>query len=296
MVPNPLTWLSQVRHRLDRARGRRRAPPVPTGALGEYVEGVPSAQNAIDAVPGWNQAFPPEMGLRAGDAHMYFDPRILWCVEQFGDVAGTTILELGPLEGWHSYMFECRGVGLLHAVEANKASFLRCLVVKEILGMTRVKFMLGNFMAWLEAPGPRYDLAVASGVLYHMRDPVRLIELLAARADAIFLWTHYFDETAMPPGDPRRNAFDETVETRTLGDVAVRLHRRSYYWAWVDPRFCGGMYDQHYWIEKEHIVAILARLGFDDVRIAHDEPAHPNGPSCSVFARRSRPEAAPAAA
>jgi hypothetical protein len=40
-------------------------------------------------------------------------------------------------------------------------------------------------------------------------------------------------------------------------------------------------------MEKAAIVDVLRTLGFDDVRTAHDDPAHPNGPAISIFARRT---------
>jgi hypothetical protein len=39
---------------------------------------------------------------------------------------------------------------------------------------------------------------------------------------------------------------------------------------------------------KAALIEILGALGFDDVRTAHDHPAHPNGPAVSIFARRIR--------
>ena len=51
--------------------------------------------------------------------------------------------------------------------------------------------------------------------------------------------------------------------------------------------FCGGPEDLHYWMEKTAIVEVLRSLGFDDVRLTHDQPEHPNGPAVSIFARRS---------
>jgi len=69
--------------------------------------------------------------------------------------------------------------------------------------------------------------------------------------------------------------------------VRVRLYKRSYYGAWRSKSFCGGIHDLHRWVEKSDIVAVIKALGFDDVRLAHDEPNHENGPSFSVFARRT---------
>ena len=36
-------------------------------------------------------------------------------------------------------------------------------------------------------------VVVASGVLYHMMNPVELIARISNIADAVYLWTHYFD-------------------------------------------------------------------------------------------------------
>src|SRR6202041_1214707 len=101
--------------------------------LDEYAVGMPSTQNAVDALPGWNLALPEHVGATAGTGAFYSDPRILWALEQFGSIEGRKILELGPLEASHPYLLERHGAALIHAIEANKLSFLRCLVVKELL-------------------------------------------------------------------------------------------------------------------------------------------------------------------
>jgi hypothetical protein len=269
--------------------GWRNAPPtiMETGVvLDEYVVGMPSIQNALHALPGWNHALPPEIGVTGGRGAFYADPRIAWAVEQFGSIEGRRILELGPLEASHTYMLELQQPAVIHAIEANKLAFLRCLVVKEVLGLKIAKFFLGDFAEWLEKTPEPYDLVVASGVLYHMQDPVRLIELIAQRTDAFYLWTHYASDPAMPIGDPRRSVFVGSPEVQERHGLAIRVHRRSYHGAWRNKSFCGGMHDLHRWIEKDDIIALIRALGFADVRIAHDEPAHQNGPSFSVFARR----------
>jgi hypothetical protein len=256
--------------------------------LDEYVVGMPCAQNAIDVLPGWNQALPPPADVVAGRGAFYHDPRILWAIEQFGSIEGRKILELGPLEASHTWLLEQHGPSEIHAIEANKLSFLRCLVVKELVDLRKAKFYLGDFAAWLNNDERRYDFIVASGVLYHMEDPIRLLELIAARTDAFYLWTHYMSDEAMPDGDPRRGAIIGPAEIQDWRGVPVRLYKRSYYGAWRSKSFCGGMYDLHRWVEKNDIVRVINALGFDDVRLAHDEPNHDNGPSFSVFARRTK--------
>jgi hypothetical protein len=273
---------------LDLADAKRENREIArSGALlDEYVRGMPSAQNAIDALPGWNHALPDQAGVKAGPGAFYNDTRILWALEQFGSIEGHKILELGPLEASHTYMLEQHGAALIHAIEANKLSYLRCLVVKEILELSRAKFFLGDFTEWLQNSSERYSFIVASGVLYHMQDPVRLLELIAAKCDAFYLWTHYASDEAMPPGDLRRVPFTGAVEVRECRGVQLHLHKRSYHGAWRNKAFCGGMHDLHSWIEKDDILAAIRVLGFNDIRVAHDEPAHPYGPSFSIFARR----------
>lgn len=275
-----VAWLSRA------SRTARKDPTTPPH-LDQYVKAPPSPQTAVDSLPGWNCALPPEVGAVAGPATFYEDQRIHWALEQFGSIEDRSILEIGPLEGSHTYLLERRNPGLLHAVEANRLSFLRCLVVKELLHMRKARFFLGDCQAWLENQPQRYDLIIASGVLYHMWDPVRLLELMAARSDAIFLWTHYASESSMPMGDPRRSAFLSDVEVETRLGISVRTFRRSYHGAWLNKSFCGGIHDVHRWMERDDILAVLQVLGFDDIRLGSEETDHPNGPSFCVFARRT---------
>lgn len=156
-------------------------------ALDNYVEGPPSAQNAVDALQGWNMALPPGVGVTAGPGAFYADPQILWALDQFGSLEGRHVLELGPLEASHTYMIEQRQPASILAIEANRLSFLRCLVVKELLDLRIARFELGNFEPWLETVERRFDLIVASGVLYHMANPIRLLELLSLRANSVYL-------------------------------------------------------------------------------------------------------------
>lgn len=228
---------------------------------------------------------PPETGLKAGEAHLYADTRIRWLLERY-DVRGKSILELGPLEGLHTLMVDRRFPASIDAIEANVQAFLRCLITKEVLWMPQAHFYLGDFTKWLETTDKHYDLVIASGVLYHSHDPVRLLELIAQRADAVYLWTHYFDEDAMPVGDLRRVPFSEQVETRVSHGISMRLYERSYYKAWRDPAFCGGFQDQHFWLHRQDLLDLLTAMGFSRLDIADLQPEHHNGPSFSIFAQR----------
>jgi Protein of unknown function (DUF1698) len=251
----------------------------------QYENSFPCSQNAVNALPGWNMALPPEANTKSGLPVFYLDPRITWACEQVGSLEGKHVLELGPLEASHTYMIDARGPASITAIEANRLSFLRCLVVKELVGLKSAKFLLGDFVAWLEQTNIKYDFVVASGVLYHMENPIKLIELLAKRSDRIYLWTHYADINAMPPDDPRNALLGQTEVVESSG-VKVRLYPRSYWGAGKNDTFCGGPNDMHRWIERNDLLDLLKALGMKVISIAHDDPKHVNGPSFSIYAQR----------
>lgn len=268
---------------------------TPRNIFQYYEDRFPTHQNAIDAIPGWSTAFPPHLDLKAGTLATCCDARIAWAIECFGPLEGRRVLELGPLEAGHTVQLEEAGASV-EAIEANRLAYFRCLVVKEVMGLTRARFHLGDFVKWLEKGDTTYDLVVASGVLYHMTDPLRFLRLLARASDSLYLWTHYVDDDAMPQGDPRRGAFGKSVRIEEFDGLEVRLYPRSYFHAEWSPQFNGGMVDEHFWIHKKDILAVLNVLGYTTLMIAHDEPDHKNGPSFSIFARRPSaavPEAAP---
>lgn len=281
--------VSKLARLLRSSPAEERPPEEPNSMLTEYVDAMPHPQAALDLVAGWNHELPPEAGATTGSSIvLWADGRIEWCLEQFGDLKGCRVLELGPLEGSHTYMLHKRQPSAIDAIEANKLAFLRCLIVKNLLDLRGARFLLGDFQKWLEASGQRYDLIVASGVLYHLADPVRLLASASACTDAIYIWTHYFDTEQMPIEDTRRGAFSGEVTVRPFRGIDVRLHHRSYHGAWRDKAFCGGGHDDHTWMEKDQIIEVLKVLGFADIRVAHDTNVHPAGPNLSIFARRAR--------
>lgn len=129
-----------------------------------------------------------------GKALLFEDDRVTWAVAQAGGVHGARILEIGPLEGGHSYMLEKAGAAEVLAVEANTRSFLKCLCVKEVFQLRNARFLLGDCMSFMEQDRGGWDMVFASGILYHMKDPMGFLALLPKLAPKMLLCTHYFDE------------------------------------------------------------------------------------------------------
>jgi Methyltransferase domain len=250
-----------------------------------YEARRPSPQTAVDAIRGWVGAFPPEYRVVAGDKLLYQDGRIAWLLERYGSVLDAQVLEIGPLEGAHTSILHRHGAHIT-AVEANRNAFLKCLVAKEIIGMARANFLLGDCIQFLEENTNRYDLVVACGVLYHMREPLRLLSAIAGRTDNLYIWTHFVDVSTLAANDPARSGWASTEETTTFAGKTATLYRRSYVGANENAEFSGGIFDEHRWMSRDTIINALEALAFKSIEIAHETDAIPGGPSFSILARR----------
>src|SRR5450432_4710677 len=254
-----------------------------------YVAGAPKDQNAIDLFAGeWSSRFPanrPE--LTGGPAGLYEDERVLWAVEQLGGLKEKRVLELGPLEAGHSYMAEQLGAASVLAIEANTRAYFKCLIAKEIFGLRHTRFMLGDFSEYLRGSpvGPKFDVCIASGVLYHMRDPIALLEGIARHAESVFLWTHYNDPAILDSRPETAHRFGPMISIERLGrtfELREFIYQEAIRWG----GFCGGNAASSYWMKRSDILDALRLVGFTRVVTAIEQPDHPNGPAFCVTASR----------
>lgn len=227
----------------------------------------------------------PLSGLRAGRLALFEDPRIAWALSAFGGVEDQTILELGPLEGAHSYMLERAGAASILSIEANPEAYLKCLIVKETAGLERTHFLCGDFIEYLRNSPPRFDVAVGSGVLYHMVNPAQLIALLANTTDRLYLWTHYYDAARISADRKLAGMFTGSHESEYEG-FRHRLYRYDYWGSFGSRRFCGGSRPHAHWMSREDILRCVKHFGFADIRTSFEAEDHPDGPAFSLVARK----------
>jgi hypothetical protein len=270
------------------------AEPAPPSILESYVRQLPSAQTAVDVLVGtWVARLPPPLHeVKAGDAPLFEVEHVPWGVDMLGGIAGGRVVELGPLEGGHTYILDRLGAAEVVAVEANTRAFLKCLIAKELLGIPSARFLCGDFMAYLADHADRqvlpFDLCLASGVLYHQADPVTALGLMRKASDRLVLWTHYYNPELVSSRPDLAGRFPSAQVVERLG-FRHTLYRQEYQQSLSHPGFAGGSAETSSWMTREDILGALDHVGYDVVAIGHEERDHKGMGSCFCVAARSRP-------
>ena len=242
-----------------------------------YTAQAPDPQVTLDLFRGeWSSRVPIAFAS-TGHAALFRDDRITWLIEQDQSYPDKVALELGPLEAGHTYMLERAGYAVT-AVEANNRAFLKCLVVKELLGL-KSHFLFGDLNEHLKTC-PEAGLCVASGILYHQLDPINTLRLIAAKAERLFLWTHYYDHRYCQTPN-----FTQTPTIQAL-PFPHTLYPRGYNQALEWDGFCGGPAPSANWLSRADLLQALDHVGFEVKATAFDHPTHQNGPCLALYAIR----------
>lgn len=256
--------------------------------LGYYKKGYPEKQNIVDIFSGnWFCSFPKESNLLSGgNVNAFEDKRISWAEDKLGAFCGQKILELGPLEGGHSFMLWKKEASEIISIEADDNAFLKCLCVKEIFEMKNVTFLNGDFREYLKRnSSERFDSVIASGVLYHMKNPVELLDLISKRTDRLYIWTHFYDEDIIQNIESYSNKFSP-IQNAKYKDFYFEYATWSYN-EWLGTNeFCGGLEEQSKWMTKKSILNCLEYFGFSNIAVGFEDNYHRNGPSLAISASK----------
>lgn len=268
------------------AKARERRPLIFANATSFYSRSTPSAANAVNIYRGeWSSRLPDPLGVITGLAPQFEDPVISWALGLLGPAADADVLELGPLEAGHTYMLHMAGVRSITAVEGNERAFLKCLIVKELFRLDRARFLHGDFIPYLATTTDRFAFCLASGVLYHQLDPIRLLGLIARVAPRVLVWTVYHDPAALQTRARLRRRMRGERQSISEG-FPHTLHRHVYGYSLRRYGFCGGANRESNWLSRDDLLGALRHVGFADLHIAFEDRDHPNGPTIAVFASR----------
>jgi SAM-dependent methyltransferase len=250
-----------------------------------FTTTAPTNQTIVDIFRNEWSSMLPGLVASPGAADLFHDARIVW-MDGILKIQSKTVLELGPLEAAHSFMLQSLGAKSVTAIEANQRAFLKCLCIKEIFELSRVRFHHGDFMKYFETSNERFDVIVASGVLYHMTDPLALLAELVKRTDRIYLWTHIYDHDLVKDRSDRE-LFSAPLP-RMFEGHRYSCSKKLYAGAALGwDGFSGGIDKYAVWLDRKSLLDFFSNSGFETV-LDFDHANHPNGPALALCAYRPK--------
>ena len=180
----------------------------------------------------------------------------------------STILELGALEGGHSFALANQPtVQRVVAAEGRFSNIEKALFVQRLVSTDKVEFVEANLENFdLSALG-KFDAVFCSGVLYHLPEPWKLIEQCAQISPNIFIWTHYAGE----------NEAEETLQ-----GLRGKWHQEG---GLLDP--LSGLSKRSFWPTLGSLISILTASGFRTVHLIGNELTHVNGLAVTLAATQA---------
>ena len=180
-----------------------------------------------------------------------------------------TILELGSLEGAHTFILAQRpGVKRVVAIEGREANLRKARFLQQLLQVPNAEFVQANLENVDVGQFGTFDAVFCSGLLYHLPEPWKLLKQLPGVAPLLFIWTQYASEE----------------EAR---DVGHGLRGKIYIEGGPDEPL-SGLSTSATWLTLASLREVLARSGYATIDIIHDDVTHQNGPAVTIGATRDR--------
>ena len=178
-----------------------------------------------------------------------------------------TILELGSLEGAHTFILAQRpGVERVLAIEGRETNLRKARFLQRLLKVPNAEFVQANLENADLGRFGTFDAVFCSGLLYHLPEPWKLLEQLPGSAPLLFIWTQYAAE-------------------EEAGDVGHGLRGKTYIEGGPDEPL-SGLSTSATWLTLASLREVLTRSGYATIEIIHDDVTHQNGPAVTIGARR----------
>lgn len=217
---------------------------------------------AFSAVADWTCSYRCADQAVGGAIALEDDARFSAWLETGVEIRGKRVLELGPLEGAHSkYLCEA-GAREVVAVEGRPQNYLKCCLVKNVFSLDAAVFVLDRIENVTRQTYGRFDLCLASGVLYHAAAPAAILSRLAEMSSAVLVWTH-LASASYPRGPAAEQRF---------GD---RVYRGKWYREPATAR--AGLDRKSFWPFRDDLRRMFADSGFEHVDEIAVDWLHPQG-------------------
>lgn len=191
------------------------------------------------------------------------DVRIVQFFEAFPNAA--RILELGSLEGGHSFALAARESTVeVVSIEGRRSNIEKAEFVQSVIGDHKVKLVEANVESIDFADLGRFDAVFCSGLLYHLPRPWEIVPKLAAASPNVFIWTQISEE---------KNA------KRLKAGWRGKYYREG---GFRDP--LSGLSRRSFWLSLGSLIGLLTSNGYKETRIFEHNLNHPKGHSVTLAA------------
>jgi SAM-dependent methyltransferase len=171
-----------------------------------------------------------------------------------------TVIDVGCLEGGFATEFARLGMEAT-GVEVRESNYNNCLYVRDRVNLPNLHFIQGDAMDI--AKFGRFDVYFVSGLLYHLDQPRKFLQDVAANCNkALVLWTHV--SHAEDNAGARHYSLSGLCENEGLmgrwysdhEDVPQSALDSELKWAsWNNQK--------SFWVQKEYLLQLLKDIGFD---------------------------------
>lgn len=178
----------------------------------------------------------------------------------------TRILELGSLEGAHSFLLGNKeGVREVVGVEGRSANIDKAELVKEALEVDNVRFIQADLETF-DFPGlGSFDAIFCAGLLYHLPKPWELLARLPHLSANLLLATHYSP-------DDKANHSDQGHQGALYHEFGMK-----------DP--LSGLSSDSFWPTRQCLLKMVRDAGFANLEVFSDQTNHKHGPLITIIAK-----------
>ncbi|MGI8639062.1 MAG: class I SAM-dependent methyltransferase [Pyrinomonadaceae bacterium] len=178
-----------------------------------------------------------------------------------------TILELGSLEGGHSFaLAQNPNVEKVVAVEAREKNIEKAKFIQRLLDDKKVEFIEADLEKTDLTKLGTFDAVFCSGLLYHLLEPWKLIEQCGKISPNIFIWTQY--------------ACENEAKKFSNG-FRGKWYREG---GWLDP--LSGVSKYSFWLSMGSLISLLTTNDFKDIHIIENNLNHPRGCAITLSATK----------
>ncbi|MFX0094546.1 MAG: hypothetical protein ACFFBD_22615 [Candidatus Hodarchaeota archaeon] len=231
----------------------------------EINENFFSIKNIFDFFPYWQSSFFVNE-QKYGGVTDYKSQRVsilnVPSLYNYVNFKGKSVLELGPLEGGNTVILSAElGAREIVAIEGRVVNYVKCCVIKNLLGLKNACFILDDVRKISKEKYGTFDIALVSGILYHLDNPIFLLERLSTVTDTLVISTHYADANS-----PSRKAPKKTLSTK-FGTYHGRIYTEH-----SINDIHSGLQDESFWPFEEDLIRMCKDVGYKDIQIVMKNP------------------------